>query len=111
MGSMKDLLGDQLYESSYPAAPGYKEPTTSRDAARRIAPNAAALRTKVLAAIARAGERGLTADEAAEAVGAHLLAIRPRVTELGPKHEGKIRKNGQRRANESGAMASVWVLA
>ena len=106
MTGVKDaLLGDRPF---YPRAPGYKEPTTSRDAAAAMASKSVALRQRVLAAIAAAAS-GLTADQAAEKVGESVLAIRPRVTELAKT--GKIIATGERRMNESRLMAKVWRAA
>jgi hypothetical protein len=96
---------------SYPAAPGFKEPTTSRDVALVIAANAAFLRDRILAVIAGSGVRGLTPDEAATILEESVLAIRPRFSELGPKHAGKIVKTGERRANKSGLKANAWRIA
>lgn len=107
MGSMKDLLGDTLYESSYPASPGFKETTTSRDAAHSIKGRAEQLRERVLAEIVGAGALGLTADECAVRINETVLAVRPRVTELFKM--GKIRRSGVRRKNESGMTAHVYV--
>jgi len=92
----------------YPGEPGWKEPTTSRDAARRVTGDAAILRERVYAAIAAAGARGLTADEAAAAVGRSVLSVRPRVTELAKADPPRIVPTGERRANESGMKAKAW---
>lgn len=102
-------IGDLFDGPAYPATPGWKEGTTSRAAARKIAPRAPGLRDEVLRVIREAGARGLTADEAARALGKTEFAIRPRLTELGPKHLAKIRKSGAKRPNESGVDAIVWV--
>jgi hypothetical protein len=96
---------------SYPNSPGFKEPTTSQDAAAAVANKAAFLRERILGAIASAGARGLTPDEAAETLGETVLAVRPRFTELGPKHGTKIVETGDRRANASGLKAKAWRLA
>ncbi len=93
---------------NYPRGPGFKEPTTSRDAAVAIAPRVASLRARVMRAIADAGAVGLTADECARVLGESVLAVRPRLTELGPRHGNRIEKTGARRANESGQMAAAW---
>lgn len=98
MGGVKEML--------YPGSPGFKEPTTSRDAAERIRGRAANLRERLLDAIRKAGDRGLTADEAAEQLGETVLAARPRITEL--KELKKIERTGHRRANVSGALAHCW---
>lgn len=94
--------------SQYPDSPGFKEPTTSRDAAIRIKPATEALYADILRQIELAGDRGLTADEAAARLGHSVLLIRPRFSELGPRHQGKIEKTGERRKNESGLAAAAW---
>jgi hypothetical protein len=94
--------------SRYPKAPGYKERDTSRKAADSIKESAPLLRGRCLAAIARA-PTGLTADEVAEKIGETVLSVRPRVTEL--LRDGKVRDSGQRRKNDSGRSAKVWVVA
>jgi hypothetical protein len=93
-------------KESYPFAPGYRELTTSRDAAKFVADRADILRDRVLTAIRNAGPAGLTADQCASRIGETVLAVRPRVTEL--KWAGKIETTGERRANASGAKAAVW---
>ena len=97
MGRMKEL---------YPDAPGWTEPTTSRDAALRIAPRAGHLRSRSLLALQHAGQDGLTADEIAQRIGSTILSVRPRIAELGV--EGRIERTGKRRPTSSGAMAAVW---
>lgn len=92
----------------YPDAPGWKEPTTSRAAAEKIAPTLNGRQQEVLREIGRAGPAGLTPDEAAARVGRTVLAVRPRFSELGPKHLNLIEKTGERRKNESGLEASAW---
>lgn len=106
-------IGDLFDRPSYPETPGFKESTTSRSAARKIAPRAPGLRDRVLSAILQAGSNGLTADEAAKQLGETAFAIRPRLTELGPRHMKKIckTKNGDKRPNDSGVDATVWVGA
>ena len=96
---IKDLIGD----TPYPASPGYKEATTSKDAAKAISGRAATLRDKVFAAIC-AGP--VTADEVAERLGETVLAIRPRLSEL--RKAGWIEPSGERRKNASGVSAHVW---
>lgn len=88
----------------YPSSPGFKEPTTSQDAAIKIRGHVETLRARVLAAIIAAPD-GLTADEVAALLGETVLAIRPRVTEL----KGRIERSGERRKNVSGMGAAVWI--
>lgn len=94
------------HAEKYPRSPGWKEPTTSKAAAKAAQEFSSALCGKVLLAISQS-PGGLTADEAAQAVGADRLAIRPRITEL--RHLGKIeRVPDVTRANASGRQAAVW---
>lgn len=90
----------------YPKSPGFKEPTTSQDAAIKFKAHASDLRAAVLTTIINAPE-GLTADEVAARLGSTVLAVRPRVSEL--REQGKIeRVHDVRRKNESGMSAAVW---
>lgn len=102
-------MGDLFDGPAYPATPGWKQGTTSRAAARKIAKRAPSLRDEVLRVIRESGSNGLTADEAARLLGKTEFAIRPRLTELGPRHGKLIRNSGAKRTNESGAEAIVWV--
>lgn len=104
MGSMKDLLGD--VPVAYPHTPGFKEHSTSKEAAKKIEPKASVLRELVYLSILNAGPTGRTADEVAEALGASILAVRPRVSELAKA--GRVQKTGQRHRNDSGMMAHRW---
>ena len=89
--------------------PGYKEPTTSRDAAKAVASKMTVLREKVYAAICASGDCGLTSDECALVLGESILAVRPRCSEL--RKTGQIKPNGARRLNASKLMAKVLVKA
>jgi len=101
-------IPDLFSGPSYPRRAGFKEPTTSRDAAQRIERKgrAASLRSAVLGAFEL--DWTGTADELAHRLGESVLAIRPRVTEL--HKQGKLETTGERRKNESGASAHVWRL-
>lgn len=108
----KDFEMSRIAESAYgdtPApyskSPGFKDRTTSREAARRMFPRADNLRERVMAELA-AAPAGLTADEIAARLQATVLAVRPRVTEL--KEQGRIERTTDRRKNASGMNA--WVL-
>jgi predicted ArsR family transcriptional regulator len=97
-----DLFGDS--PPTYPDVPGFKERTTSREAARAMEPRAGTLKAKALAALA--GGRELTADEIADEIGATPFAVRPRVTELFKLH--LIEWTGRLLRNKSGMNAHVW---
>lgn len=109
---MIDLF-DWTPPPGYPRAPGFKEPTTSRDAAERIGPAAKSLRDHVLVVLRAAWPAGLTADEVAARMGKSVLSVRPRLSEL--RTAGQIfpallpGARPLRRPNESGAGATVWV--
>lgn len=91
---------------AYPASPGFKEPTTSKDAARAVSASAPLIREKVFAAIREAGLHGLTPDETAAKIGESILAVRPRFSELAKAQ--RIVETGERRRNESGLRAKAW---
>jgi hypothetical protein len=97
---------ENLNPGPYGGMPGYKEPTTSRDAACAVAPSAHTMCETVFEALKAAEPFGLTADEAAAKVGHKPGYIRPRLTEL--KLAGRVVKTEARRRNESGLSAAVW---
>lgn len=80
---------------------------TSEAAAERIAPLAARLRARVLAAITAAGDMGMTDDELQAALGMPGNTERPRRREL--EQDGKVRRAGRTRRTASGRQADVWV--
>ena len=90
----------------YPQFPGFKEATTSREAAASMARQAPRLRDQCRQAL-RAGPA--TADEIAERLNLSILAVRPRITEL--HLLGAITETGERRFNSSGRRAKVYRLA
>lgn len=104
--------------ATYPQAPGFKEETTSKDAAKAMGITASKMREDLLTIYRTAWPAGLTADEAAERVGRSVFAVRPRITELrqlgelfprfGSNH-GTLNAKPDRRANASGMMATVLV--
>lgn len=77
----------------------------SNEAGDKLRPRSPTLRELVLVVLKR-HPSGLTADEIAERLGKSILAIRPRVAELGAA--GAIESTGARRVNASGARATVW---
>src|SRR3546814_8339862 len=96
------------YRPAEPAAPGYKDLDTARRAADSMKDRAPLLQRRCLDAL-RAAPGGLTADQIAAQIGETILSVRPRVTEL--LRDGRVRDSGQRRQNESGRSAKVWVIA
>lgn len=101
--------GEFYLGDGYPNSAGFTEPTTSRAAAEAINATLTVRQREVIDAMRDAGDLGLTADETAAKIGRDVLAVRPRLTELG-KHKGLIEKTGERRRNESNLLASVWRL-
>ncbi len=91
---------------SYPHTAGFKEPSTSREAAIAIESTgkAARLRGMVLSWY-QDGNTG-TADECAHALGEDILSIRPRVAEL--HKAGRLDQTGERRRADGGRYAHVW---
>lgn len=94
-------------DDEYPEYPGYKRRGTSKRAADSMAKRAPSLRERSLTALELFPD-GLTPDEIAAELGCSVLAIRPRISELGKM--GKIVRTGQERRNESGLMADVWKI-
>ena len=88
--------------------PGHRGVDTSVEAAEHIAPAAALLRDKVLAAVTRAGPAGITVVEMATRESLDRMAIQPRFSEL--RKDRKIADSGRRRKNPSGVNAICWVL-
>jgi DNA-binding transcriptional ArsR family regulator len=104
----KDLFGDPA--KGYPDTPGWKEPSTSRDAAEIMEATAETIRGEALRTLKQSRKCrpiGLTADQVATAIDRSILAVRPRITEL--KIMGLIDRTGERRLNKSGILAAVWV--
>ncbi len=92
--------------TDYPSSPGYKEDSTSREAAEAMQPCAARLRLAALNYLESFYPLGFTADEIAFHLRLSILSIRPRISELNTL--GMIEKTGERRKNESGNSAHVW---
>jgi predicted ArsR family transcriptional regulator len=90
--------------ATYPDSPGYKEKGGTSEAASAIAANTSeTLRDRVLFLLRNTE---FTADECARYLGASILAVRPRLSEL--RRMGLIRKTGTTRMNDSGIQAAVW---
>lgn len=95
----EDLFG---YEPRKPGLARSTDPTTSRDAAKKI--DATKLENAVWLALWDAGERGLTANEVVEITGIEYRSVSPRFKPLRGKgairliidSDGKaLRRNGQ----------------
>lgn len=99
-------LFDYVPPPAYPDRPGFKEGTTSREAAEAIEPRAGTLRRMALEFIRK--HPGRTADEVADALGESVLTIRPRISELRAKGLVRVAGRGQ---NKSGKAAHRWNAA
>lgn len=87
----------------YPDTPGYKRNGTSREAANAVADTAPKMRDRILALLRI---RPRSADECAESLGASILYVRPRLSELA--RAGRIAPTGNRVRNASGKAAMTW---
>lgn len=93
-------------ELKYPMNPGYKEHSTSKEAATKIASRSRQLREKTLDTIKRKSSYGATPEEVAEILNESILSIRPRFTEL--KIMKLIFDSGERRKNNFNSNTKVW---
>jgi hypothetical protein len=98
----------------YPAAPGFKEGTTSREAAEKVKPKAREFCDRILAELWAVNPAGLTPDEMAARLGRSPFYVRPRMSEMRARGEIEpiIMHNGKPfcRSNESGMRAAVMVV-
>jgi predicted ArsR family transcriptional regulator len=97
-------MGEIAAGEIYPNDCGWKEPTTSRDAARSARRSSKGLQRAILGLLEADGPR--TPDEAADDMQKSILAIRPRFSEL--LALGLIEPTGTRRSNSSGLMAKEY---
>lgn len=88
---------------TYPEVPGSKTSGPSREAARAVATKVVRLRAEVLRLLS---VENLTADEAAERMKEHILAVRPRFSEL--RALNQIEETGERRPSSLGSSSAVW---
>ncbi len=94
--------------NDYPNEAGHRGIDTSIEGAQHIAGDLPYLQKLVRAVVADAKDRGVTCDEIAEALGWNRFRVRPRTSELRAAH--RIEDSGQRRKNDTGVSAIVWVL-
>lgn len=92
----------------YPHAPGFTNQTTSRAAARKVAPKAGTQAARCLEYIRSNGEHGATPDECADALRMLVVSARPRCTQL--KNDGLVIEAGER-INQNGNASLVYVIA
>jgi hypothetical protein len=95
------------WDTVYPNAPAYRRTATSKAAAEAMKTRAPTLKERLLALLSQGGE--YTPDEAAQALGVTVLALRPRFSEL--DRLGKIVPTGERRPNASGLKAQVYRIS
>jgi hypothetical protein len=87
-------------------SPGYKEHSTSKEAATKVALRSRKLRERTLDAIRRKHSYGATPEEVCEILNESILSIRPRFTEL--KIMNFIYDSGLRRKNSFNSNTKVW---
>lgn len=105
MGRISESLDPSAFGVTYPDRAGYRENTTSRDAAKKADGRAGALRSRILELLMR-HPAGLTSDETATMLGETVLSVRPRFSEL--RQLGHVERTGERRQNASGLNAHVF---
>ena len=91
---------------TYPDAPGYAPPQTSKDAAESMKPTASALRHRILAELQVRGSTGATCDELEQAMDLSHQTCSARLREMALK--GAIVDSEKTRATRSGRAAIVW---
>ena len=110
-GSMKDLLGDTPFEER-PKTPAQmtrrSDPSTSFQAAARVAGNLNELQQKVLDALVSAGASGMTDLELQYRLGDHGSTFRTRRAEL---VEAKLVVDSGRTRRLAGSNRIVWIAA
>lgn len=91
---------------SYPHHAGFKDSTTSREAAENIEKSgrAATLRHRVWTFFAMGGNG--TSEDVANRLGEPFQAIQPRISEL--RKQGKVEPSGERARLSRGGMGHVW---
>lgn len=104
---MTDAAQGDLFTSRYPRRPGYRDHSTSREAAIKMRSRSETLR-EVVRELLRRNPSGLTVHEGAALADAMVPAIQPRFSELHAL--GEIKRSDERRRNASGMTAAVWVL-
>lgn len=92
-----------------PSTAGYKNKTTSKEAAKKIEPKLSGLRADVLGYIIKQGDTGATGTEISKALGMLLYTAKPRCSEL--RDGGLIVDSGRTRDNGNGSPEIVWIAA
>jgi hypothetical protein len=107
-GWKRRLIAQSGGLNRYPDCPGYKT-ERSRESAEKIAGHARTVRRRTLHELVHSHPAGFTADELARRLGEPILTVRPRVSEL--HAAGLIEPSPERRTNESGHSATVWLAS
>ncbi|MFY8143074.1 MAG: hypothetical protein ACOVMT_04225 [Caulobacter sp.] len=103
MAGQPDLFATAA--ARYPNHPGFRNETTSLDAARAVKPRAGHVRDKVMAALEKVGP--MTAVQLAAHLGLPYETVQPRTSELSRK--GQIEDSGRRGPSRDPAkLAIVW---
>jgi DNA-binding MarR family transcriptional regulator len=92
----------------YHGSAGHRGVDTSIAAAEDIQGSLGRIQGVVLEALRNAGPAGLTTNEIAAKVRIDRGTVQPRTSEL--RARGRIADSGQRRPNENGKSAIVWVV-
>lgn len=103
MNQQPDLLS--WTPPRYPDRAGFKDQTTSKDAADAIEASGRAARLRAATLELYCSGFIGTADEAAHALGENILSIRPRITEW--RGKGFLERTGERRAMDGGKPGHV----
>jgi hypothetical protein len=108
MGSMKDLLGDDLFSRRESHQLTRRaDPATSFAAGAKVAPKLRELQRRVLDELRKAHPQGLCDFELEERCGSHGSTFRTRRSEL--VDLGLVKDSGQKRLM-AGRQRIVWVL-
>ena len=104
---MSPQQSDLFDGASYPHAPGFAQTDTSRAAAERLKPTAAALRDRVFMALK---VKPMTSLELAKHLGEAFESVQPRTSEL--RAQNLIIDSGKRGPTRCGKLKGiVWTVA
>jgi len=107
MGSMKDLLGDELYVPRERPPIAYKE--TSRQALNSFAPVSGDLDAKIVAVIRASGSSGITCEAVEQQIGRTHQAVSGNLRHLVEREV--VKDSGLKGKTASGRTAIRWVIA
>ena len=107
MGSMKDLLGDELYVPRERPPIAYKE--TSRQALNSFAPVSGDLDRDIVGAIREAGSAGITCEAIEQKIDRKHQAVSGNLRHLVEREI--VKDSGLKGKTASGRTAIRWVIA